>query len=171
MVDVERAGIGRLAAIEARHPSTADDAAASLGADGVDRLAEEIDLIQIAGTEADFDAVARGEASPVCFGSALTNFGVDVFLERFLSLAPPPTPRESTEGIVEPAEHPFSGFVFKVQANMDRSHRDRIAFVRICSGRFERGMVLTCDRTEKPFATKYASTVFGAERTTIEGTA
>ena len=78
--------------------------------------------------------------------------------------APRPTSTASRATLDEPC----SAFVFKVQANMDRNHRDRIAFARICSGRFERGMVMTCDRTGKPFATKYASTVFGAERTTID---
>jgi peptide chain release factor 3 len=83
-------------------------------------------------------------------------------------LAPAPLPRLDADGTPRPIGADCSAFVFKVQANMDRSHRDRIAFVRICSGRFERGMVLTSERTGKPFATKYASTVFGAERTTVE---
>ena len=80
----------------------------------------------------------------------------------------PPSPRLDIDGVPRPIDSPCSAFVFKVQANMDRSHRDRIAFVRICSGRFERGMVLTSARTGKPFATKYASTVFGAERSTVD---
>ena len=121
----------------------------ALEVEGVERLREEIELIEVAGTAPDFDAVARGEASPVCFGSALTNFGVDVFLERFLSLAPPPSARESTNGPVDPVSRPFSGFVFKVQANMDPRHRDRVAFVRICSGRFEEGAEVVVSRTGK----------------------
>jgi peptide chain release factor 3 len=109
-----------------------------------------------------------GESTPVFVGSALTNFGVRHVLDAIVDLAPPPQAPETANGEHRPLDADCSAFVFKVQANMDRSHRDRIAFVRICSGRFERGMVLTCDRTEKPFATKYASTVFGAERTTID---
>jgi len=121
----------------------------AIGADSAARLAEEVELIEVAGTESDFDAVARGEASPVCFGSALTNFGVDVFLERFLSVAPPPAPREGSEGPVDPVETPFSGFVFKIQANMDPRHRDRVAFLRVCSGRFEEGSEAVVSRTGK----------------------
>ncbi len=101
-------------------------------------------------------------------GSALTNFGVRHLLEAIIDLAPAPSPRLDIDGVPRPIDSPCSAFVFKVQANMDRSHRDRIAFVRICSGRFERGMVLTSERTGKPFATKYASTVFGAERSTVD---
>ncbi|MDH3271588.1 MAG: peptide chain release factor 3 [Gemmatimonadota bacterium] len=121
----------------------------AIGHDGADKLREEIELIEIAGTQADLEAVARGEASPVCFGSALTNFGVDVFLERFLSLAPAPSPREGADGSVDPVETPFSGFVFKVQANMDPRHRDRVAFLRVCSGRFEEGSEAVVSRTGK----------------------
>jgi len=104
----------------------------------------------------------------VFVGSALTNFGVRHVLDAVVDLAPAPSPRVDVEGQPRRLDGDCSAFVFKVQANMDRAHRDRIAFVRICSGRFERGMVLTCERTGKPFATKYASTVFGAERTTID---
>jgi peptide chain release factor 3 len=120
-----------------------------IGADGVERLTEEIELIEVAGTEPDFEAVLRGEASPVCFGSALTNYGVDVFLDRFLSLAPPPAAREGGDGPVDPVTTPFSGFVFKVQANMDPRHRDRVAFLRVCSGSFEEGAEAVVSRTGK----------------------
>lgn len=120
-----------------------------LGPDGVERLTEEVELLTIAGEEADPAAVLRGEASPVFFGSALTNFGVDVFLERFLERAPPPAPREGSDGPVDPVERPFSGFVFKVQANMDPKHRDRVAFLRVCSGRFETGADARVARTGK----------------------
>ena len=103
------------------------------------------------------------------FGSALTNFGVRLLLDAVVDLAPPPSPaRRRRRRAAAPLDAPFSGFVFKVQANMDPSHRDRIAFVRVCSGRFERGMVVTHGRTGKPFATKYAHSVFGQERETIE---
>ena len=127
----------------------APELVAAIGEDGAERLREEVELIEIAGTEVDLDAVRRGEASPVCFGSALTNYGVDVFLERFLSLAPAPAPREGESGPVDPVDTPFSGFVFKVQANMDPRHRDRVAFVRVCSGRFEEGAEAVVSRTGK----------------------
>lgn len=114
-----------------------------------DEFREEIELLEGAGDELDFDAVERGEASPAYFGSALTNFGVDVLLDRFLSRAPGPTPRESSLGQMDPVTEPFSGFVFKVQANMDLRHRDRVAFLRICTGKFEAGMDAVVSRTGK----------------------
>jgi len=131
------------------HALDASELEALIGAEGVERLREEIELIEVAGNPPDVDAVLRGEASPVCFGSALTNYGVDVFLERFLSLAPPPAPRESASGPVDPSGHPFSGFVFKVQANMDPRHRDRVAFLRVCSGSFSEGAEAVVSRTGK----------------------
>jgi len=114
-----------------------------------DEFREEIELLDAAGDELDFEAALRGEASPAYFGSALTNYGVDVLLKRFLQLAPPPAARESVDGTVDPVQSPFSGFVFKVQANMDLRHRDRVAFLRICSGAFEPGADATVSRTEK----------------------
>jgi peptide chain release factor 3 len=102
------------------------------------------------------------------FGSALTNFGVRLLLDAVVDEVPPPAPREDRDGKPRPLDAPFAGFVFKVQANMDRAHRDRIAFLRVCSGRFERGMVVTHGRTGRPFATKYAHSVFGQERETLE---
>ena len=109
-----------------------------------------------------------GESTPLFVGSALTDFGVRALLDAVVDLVPPPPPRPDIAGVRRPIDAPCSAFVFKVQANMDRSHRDRIAFVRICSGKFERGMTMTVSRTGKPFATKYASTVFGAERSTVD---
>ncbi len=129
---------------------------------------EESGLLDAIGADVDLESFLAGESTPVFVGSALTNFGVRSLLDAIVDLAPAPKPRETIDGGYRALEGECSAFVFKVQANMDRSHRDRIAFVRICSGKFERGMVLTCDRTGKPFATKYASTVFGAERTTVE---
>ena len=103
------------------------------------------------------------------FGSALTNFGVRKLLDAVIDLVPPPVARGSTStACPRRLDAPFSGFVFKVQANMDPSHRDRIAFLRVCSGEFERGMVVTHRPTGKPFATKYAHQVFGQERETID---
>jgi peptide chain release factor 3 len=104
----------------------------------------------------------------VLFGAALTGVGVARLLDALVDLAPAPEARDDAGGVPRPLESPLSGLVFKVQAGMDRSHRDRMAFVRICSGRFERGMVLTHAGTRRPFATKYAQAVFGQQRTTLE---
>jgi peptide chain release factor 3 len=127
---------------------------------------DELELLE--GTEHDHELFLAGETTPMFFGSAITNFGVRLLLDAVVDEVPAPGPRPDAGGTPRPLETPFSGFVFKVQANMDRSHRDRIAFVRVCSGRFERGMVVTHGRTGKPFATKYAHSVFGQERETIE---
>ncbi len=129
---------------------------------------DDIELLDAIGADVDLPSFLAGESTPVFAGSALTNFGVRHLLDAIVDLAPAPTPRLDVDGKPRHLDEPCSAFVFKVQANMDRNHRDRIAFARICSGRFERGMVMTCHRTGKPFATKYASTVFGAERTTID---
>ncbi len=133
-----------------------------------DAALDEIALLDGAGAELDHKAFLAGEATPVFFGSALTNFGVRKLLDAVAELVPSPTPRADCEGVPRPLDAPFSGFVFKVQANMDPSHRDRIAFLRVCSGRFERGVVVTHGATGKPFATKYAHQVFGQERETID---
>jgi len=101
-------------------------------------LVNDIELLDGAGSEFDAQKVKKGELSPVFFGSALTNFGVEPFLKSFLALTTPPLPRTTPEGIVDPLDERFSAFVFKIQANMNKAHRDRIAFLRICSGRFER---------------------------------
>ncbi len=129
---------------------------------------DESGLLDAIGADVDLPSFLAGESTPVFVGSALTNFGVRSLLDAVIDLAPAPAPRLDVAGEGRPLAAPCSAFVFKVQANMDRSHRDRIAFVRICSGEFERGMVMTTARTGKPFATKYASTVFGAERTTVD---
>ncbi len=129
---------------------------------------DEIGLLDEVGAHADLERFHKGEVTPVFFGSALTNFGVRLLLDAVVDLAPSPQPRDDVEGLPRPLDAPFSAFAFKVQANMDPSHRDRIAFVRVCSGRFERGMVVTHGPTGKPFATKYAHSVFGQERDTVE---
>ena len=113
-----------------------------IGAANHEKLAEDIELLDGAAEEFDLNAVQHGELSPVFFGSALTNFGVEPFLKEFLRLTPTPLPRKDAVGgeLVEPCSDQFSGFIFKIQANMNKNHRDRIAFLRICSGKFERGM-------------------------------
>jgi peptide chain release factor 3 len=139
-----------------------------LGKEALEALGEELDLLDVAGEAFDLDAVTRGKASPVFFGSALTNFGVDVFLRRFLELAPPPAPRVSDRGEVDPVEGPFSGFVFKVQANMDPRHRDRIAFVRVCSGAFQAGMEATVPRTGRTLRLARPQEFLAVERSHAE---
>ena len=129
---------------------------------------EETELLSTMGLDHDQELFLGGELSPTFFGSAITNFGVRLLLDAVIDLAPAPTPRIDVDHQPRPVEAPFSGFVFKVQANMDKAHRDRIAFLRVCSGRFERGMVVTHATTGKPFATKYAHTVNGAERETLD---
>ncbi len=103
-----------------------------------EQLADDIELLDGAGYEFELDEVRKGRLSPVFFGSALNNFGVEPFLESFLRMTMPPLPRISEDDIVDPMDERFSAFVFKIQANMNKAHRDRIAFMRICSGRFER---------------------------------
>ncbi|MCR5468786.1 MAG: peptide chain release factor 3 [Lachnospiraceae bacterium] len=103
-------------------------------------LNDEIELLDGASAEFDLDKVSKGELSPVFFGSALTNFGVETFLKHFLSMTYSPLPRMSNKGEISPFSEDFSAFVFKIQANMNKNHRDRIAFMRICSGKFDAGM-------------------------------
>ena len=100
------------------------------------KLQEDIELLDGASAEFDQEMVSAGDLTPVFFGSALTNFGVQTFLEHFLSMTTSPLPRKSDQGVIDPFTEDFSAFVFKIQANMNKAHRDRIAFMRICSGKF-----------------------------------
>ena len=111
-----------------------------IGRENHQNLVDEIELLDGASSEFDIEKVSAGELTPVFFGSALTNFGVETFLEHFLSMTTSPLPRNAKSGVIEPLAHDFSAFVFKIQANMNKAHRDRIAFMRICSGKFEAGM-------------------------------
>jgi peptide chain release factor 3 len=139
-----------------------------IGQSAHDRLREEIDLLEMAGAELTPETLLSGEVSPTYFGSALTNFGVEPFLASFLELAPPPVARESTAGSVNPEDPAFTGFVFKIQANMDPKHRDRIAFLRVCSGHFEAGMQATLVRTGKPMRLSAPTQFLARERTLVE---
>ena len=127
--------------VENRIPLS-DDAAitAAIGEAAKDKLQEETDLLNGASEKFDLEEVAAGMLTPVFFGSALQNFGVEIFLKHFLKMALPPTARTSDQGLIDPYEHDFSAFVFKIQANMNKAHRDRVAFMRICSGKYEAGM-------------------------------
>ena len=129
---------------------------------------EGASLLDEVGAVHDDKTFLAGETSPLFVGSALTNFGVRHLLDAVVDLAPPPAPRPDVDGVERSLDAPFSGFVFKVQANMDPSHRDRLAFLRVCSGRFDRGMTVVHGRTGKPFATKYATSVFGQDRETVD---
>ncbi|WP_346699245.1 EF-Tu/IF-2/RF-3 family GTPase, partial [Catenibacillus scindens] len=105
-----------------------------------EKLIEDVELLDGASNEFDIKEVTEGKLSPVFFGSALTNFGIELFLNYFLEMTSPPLPRMSDEGLIDSFDPDFSAFVFKIQANMNKAHRDRIAFMRICSGRFDAGM-------------------------------
>ena len=122
-------------------PIDAPETEELIGSDAKDILADEIELLDGAAAEFDQELVDKGQLSPVFFGSALTNFGVETFLKHFLKMTTSPLPRKSDHGEIDPmTEKDFSAFVFKIQANMNKAHRDRIAFMRICSGEFEAGM-------------------------------
>ena len=119
-----------------------DDPALSdeIGEEFKSQLMDEIELLDGASADFDMELVTKGELSPVFFGSALTNFGVETFLQHFLDMTTSPLPRNSSVGLIDPFKEDFSAFVFKIQANMNKAHRDRIAFMRICSGKFTAGM-------------------------------
>ncbi|WP_240945365.1 peptide chain release factor 3 [Rhodococcus sp. HNM0569] len=143
---------------------------AALERDGDDwaTAAEESELLSATGQDHDQELFLAGQTSPVIFASAMLNFGVRQILDTLVDLAPPPHGRDAIDGTSREVTDPFSAVVFKVQAGMDSAHRDRLAFMRIVSGVFERGMVVTHAQTGKPFATKYALTVFGRERATVD---
>ena len=128
----------------------------------------EIEMLTIAGESFDRDAVMRGAITPVFFGSAMTNFGVQLLLDYFVRYASPPAPRKSSAGVIQPDDEAFSGFVFKVQANMNPRHRDTLAFVRVCSGRFEKDMTVADPETGKPVRLSYPQKLFGADRESVE---
>lgn len=139
-----------------------------IGDDSHRQLCEDIELLDMAGDSFNMDLVAKGELTPMFFGSAMTNFGVRPFLEEFLKLAPLPAPRLSSDGIVEPEDERFSAFVFKIQANMNPAHRDRIAFIRICSGIFEKGMSVTHERLGKSIKLSQPQQFLAQERVVVE---
>jgi peptide chain release factor 3 len=133
------------------------------------QVCEEIELLEGAGTPHDPLAMEAAGTTPVYFGSAVNNFGIELLLDGFLEHAPPPAARQSRSGAVIVSEDPaFSGFVFKIQANMDPQHRDRIAFIRVVSGKFSRNMVVTHVRSGRKVRLSNASAIFGAERETVE---
>lgn len=127
--------------VAATEVNLADKGLADLiGQSNYEALTEDVELLDGASEEFNIDLVNSGKLSPVFFGSALTNFGVEPFLENFLKMTTPPLPRNTEDGIVDPFDEDFSAFIFKIQANMNKAHRDRVAFMRICSGRFDKDM-------------------------------
>jgi peptide chain release factor 3 len=140
----------------------------ALDAVGHDRLREEADLLDAAGDGFDRAKFEAGELSPMFFGSAINNFGLEAFLESFCELMPPPRARESDQGPIAPTREEFSGFVFKIQANMDKAHRDRVAFVRICSGKMSRGMKVHHVRTGKDVRLANPTQFLARERSLVD---
>lgn len=136
--------------------------------DQAQELRDEIELVQGASHEFDLQAYLSGQLTPVFFGSAINNFGIKELLDAFAEYAPAPKPREAEQRKVEPNEEKFSGFVFKVQANMDPAHRDRVAFLRVCSGKFDKGMKVNHVRLGKNIQVSNAITFQAASRKAIE---
>ncbi len=139
-----------------------------IGQERAATLREELELLDLAGSSFDREAVLAGELTPVSFGSALTNFGVELFLDTFVRLAPSPGPQRTSETEIEPDDERFSGFVFKVQANMDPRHRDRVAFLRVVSGRFEKDMDVWHPRLGRDIRLARPMRLFGNDRETVE---
>ena len=132
------------------------------------RVVEELAMLDGAGAAFDHAQILAGELTPVFFGSAVNNFGVQLLLDAFLELAPPPQPHTVNGKIIGPTDAGFSGFIFKMQANMDPNHRDRLAFVRVCSGRFERDMTVIHTRTGKKVRLSSSHKLFGRDRETMD---
>jgi len=132
------------------------------------QVCEELDLLEGAGADFDVNEVLAGKLTPVFFGSAANNFGVQLLLDRFLELSPPPIPRKSDEHAINPASKEFSAFVFKIQANMNPKHRDRVAFIRIVSGQFERDMDVFNTRTGEKVRLANSQRLFARERETVD---
>ena len=145
-------------------PSLAD----LIGQNATERLREDVELVTMAGSTFDRELFLAGKLTPIYFGSALNNFGVENFLEALVDLAPPPQPRLSDAGNIEPTNETFSGFVFKIQANMDPRHRDRMAFLRVCSGRFEKDMTVYNPRLEQTIRMSRPHRLFAQDRETVD---
>ncbi len=139
-----------------------------LGEDPASTLRDEVELLEGAGDSYTREAFLGGAITPVFFGSALTNFGVEPFLDAFAEMCPRPGPHDSSDGSIEPEAERFTGFIFKVQANMDPAHRDRIAFLRVCSGRFSGGMRVHHYRLDKEIRLAHAEQLMAKERQVID---
>jgi peptide chain release factor 3 len=145
-----------------------DFVAQHVSSDALEQAKMEIEMLDGAGHAYDREAIDRGELTPVFFGSASNNFGVQLLLDGFLDLAPPPKSRQADDGrLIEPTSEAFSGFVFKIQANMDPRHRDRMSFIRIVSGKFERDMQAVHTRTGKTVRLANSQKLFAQDRETV----
>ncbi len=144
------------------------DAEKLMDIDQYHKLLDDMELLDVAGSEFSQDAVDHGELSPVFFGSALTNFGVEPFLRDFLKMTSSPLPRKTDDGIVDPFDNAFSGFIFKIQANMNKAHRDRIAFMRICSGKFEKDAEVLHVQTGKRTRLSQPQALMAQDRETVQ---
>jgi peptide chain release factor 3 len=138
-----------------------------VGTERFKRLRETLELLELAGEKFRQEPFREGRLTPVYFGSALHNFGVEGFLQALVALAPPPQARESMQGIVNPFDPSFSAFVFKIQANMDPRHRDRMAFLRVCSGRFEKDMAVYHPRLGRKIQMTRSHRLFARDRETL----
>ncbi len=140
-----------------------------IGQNAAERLREDVELVTMAGAAFDETLFLQGKLTPVYFGSALNNFGVDAFLNALIQLAPTPRPRRTTDAeAVQPTHPAFSGFIFKIQANMDPRHRDRMAFLRVCSGRFEKDMTVHNPRSGQTIRMSRPHRLFAKDRETVE---
>lgn len=139
-----------------------------IGQSYYDQLTEEIELLEGAGDDFDINRITRGELTPMFFGSAINNFGVEPFLKRFLKFTFPPSPRMAEEGEISPLSDQFTGFVFKIQANMNPAHRDRLAFMRICSGTFTKGMEVWHSGQDKTIKLTQPQQFMAQEHETVE---
>ena len=145
-----------------------DSLVAHIGEDNKNTLMDEIELLDGASAEFDLEEIQNGKLTPVFFGSALTNFGVEIFLQYFLQMTTTPLPRKADIGLIDPVENDFSAFVFKIQANMNKAHRDRIAFMRICSGKFESNMEVKHVQGNKVMRLSQPQQIMASERKILD---
>lgn len=164
-----KANCGGQHEVEATEADLSDSSLDSLiGEENRKTLFDDIELLDGASEEFDAEAVHNGELSPVFFGSALTNFGVEPFLENFLEMTTSPLPRTADIGVIDPFDENFSAFVFKIQANMNKAHRDRITFMRICSGRFDKDMEVLHVQGNKKMRLSQPQQIMAQEREVID---
>lgn len=164
----ERTTGGAFKAAESLHDLSDPILAERLDQATHEQVMEELEMLEVAGEEFDLDAVSSGDLTPVFFGSAMNNFGVQLLLDNFLKFAPSPGPMMSVDGLIKPEHEAFSGFIFKIQANMDPRHRDRIAFCRVCSGQFSRNIVVNNTSTGKKTRLNSSHVLFGKQRESVE---
>src|SRR6476659_894720 len=164
----ERVPGGEYRAPVSMHGLADDVVREAMSPDVYHKAVEELAMLEGAGAAFDHPAVLAGKLTPVFFGSAVNNFGVQLLLDAFLELAPSPRPRIVGERTISPEDSSFSGFIFKIQANMDPKHRDRLAFVRVCSGKFERDMNVIHTRSGRKLRLSSSHKLFGRDRETMD---